>query len=171
MKNHGVSNGLMYGLVSVVLTLIIYLISVELYLGWTPMIISFLVTVFFMIRACTTERNDNGGVLPFANALKTSFIVYVVGALLIVIFQYVLYNFIDPGLIDLEVQSALEMTRKMMEMMGAPEAQIEKELSQLKDQDFSMTLGRTAGAYAVSLLGGFIVALISAAITKRSGNV
>ncbi|MCB0520439.1 MAG: DUF4199 domain-containing protein [Lewinellaceae bacterium] len=102
-----------------------------------------------MITAVKSKRSDNGGKITRQDALKTAFLVFVISMLVFHLFSYVMFNFVDPGLTDLQKQ--------MMEAAGR----------ETKDLDFKMTFGRVMFGYAFSLIGGFFISYLIASILKK----
>ena len=170
MENHSVKNGLYFGLASIAYTLIIYLLNPKmLFSGFTGIIVAIILTVVFMVMAARAERADNEGFLSYGEALKTTFLVFVVGSLLSTIFSYSLYNYIDPSLVDQMKEAALETSVKMAEFFGAPEDQLDQIREEIMNQDMSMGVGRMILQWVYSLIFGFICSLIVSAFVKKSG--
>lgn len=169
MENHSVKNGLFFGLASIAYTLIVYLVSPKmLFSGFTGLLVALVMTVIFMVMAAKAERADNEGFLSYGEALKTTFFVFVIGSLISTIFSYILYNIIDPSLIDLMKESAVETATKMAEFFGAPEDQLDQIREEVMNQDMSMGVGRMILQWVYSLIFGFIVSLIVSAVVKKN---
>ncbi len=169
MKSHGINNGLIAGLVGIVLYLAYYFINPELLFNpWLGLVIGLIVWIYFMRKAGVDTKADNGGFLTFKEALKPTFLTYVVGSLLSVAFSFILFNLIDPSLNDLMQEKSIEMAENMMKTFGAGEEQIEAAMEQMEDQDQSMTIGRVLQTYLVGLVfPGFVLALIISAVIKQ----
>jgi len=169
MKNHGISNGLIAGLVGIVLYLGYYFINPDLLFNfWLGFIVGLAVWIYFMRKAGMDTKADNGGFLTFKEGLKPTFLTFVVGSLLTVLFSYVLFNMIDPSLNDLMKEKSLEMAEKMSSMFGASEEAVEAMREQMEEQDMSMSIGRLVQQYLIGLIfPGFILALIISAVIKK----
>lgn len=102
-----------------------------------------------MVAAVKKRRSDNGGKIARQEALKTAFLVFVLAMLIFNLFVFALFNYIDPGLADLQKQ--------MMEAAGR----------ETKDLDFQMSFGRVMFGYAFSLIGGFFISYLIASILKK----
>lgn len=85
----------------------------------------------------------------FRSSLKTMFFVYVVANIVYYIFFYVLLNFIDPGLIDIQ-----------RELMIAREVDLE-------GISLEMTLTKGLFDFCWSCIGGFFLSAIMAFIANR----
>jgi hypothetical protein len=102
-----------------------------------------------MVRAVRMIREANGGKIDKKEALKQAFAVYVLSQLVFWVFIYALFNFIDPGLVELQ--------RKMMVDAGI----------KAENQDLSMTLGMVFRRWAFMLLPGFLLSLMVAYLLKK----
>jgi len=169
MENHAIRNGLYLGLASVVFTFAMYFIYPDFFfkasISWIPGLVLF---VAFMFMACTAERNSNNGSLNFGEAFKTGFITYAIGTLMAMIASFVLFNFIDPSMIETAKEMQLEMSRNMAEKFGANEEALAQMEEQMADAGNPMSFSNTMIGYFVSLIMGAIIAAIVGAITKRN---
>jgi small-conductance mechanosensitive channel len=170
MTNHGVQNGIFAGLVGVVLYLLYWFINPNLLFNMTlGLIVGLGVYAFFMWRAGSATKEDNSGYLTFKQALKPTFLTFVIGSLIAVIFTYLLYNFIDPTLNDLLQEKSIEMAEKAAKMFGADEEALEQIREQVEAKGVSMSIGQIIQQYLVGLIfPGFILALIVSAIIKKN---
>ncbi len=171
MQNHGVTNGLYLGLITVAYTLLFYFISTDLlFKWWLLLVIGLGLTIFFMRKAGIDTRTDLGGAISFREALKPTFLTLVVGALIGTIFTYLLYNVIDPGLIDVAKEYTLAATEKMVGMFGGDDAAVEQARAAIEEKDFAKnySIRRLGLGYLVNLVIGFIIAAIISAVIKRN---
>ena len=169
MKNQGVINGLLLGLCSVLASLLLYLVSMDLYLNWwVQLVLSLGLTIFFMSRAGVMSRREGNGFISFKDTLKPTFLTYAIGALIGTIFIYVMYHYVDPGLVDLTKEKALEQTEKMMSTFGAPQDDIDEAIEKMEQQSFESGIGKTLLQYCFQLIFGFILALIISAFIKKN---
>lgn len=118
MKNSGVSNGILAGVIVMILTLILYFVNKELVVsmaaGWFLM----LVYAAFMLKAGLDERAKNGGFISFGNALVPMLITYLIATFIATVFNFVLFNYIDSSLLDLQLEVAIEGVEKMRGFLG-----------------------------------------------------
>ena len=167
--NAGVKNGLIYGVLSIILTLVMYMVNPKLMMDWkVSLLVGFGVSLFFMINAAREEKSLNDGILTYGEALKTTFTVLAVGGILGTIFAYILFNFIDPSLNDMMQQNIVETTESMMKWLGAPEEEIDKAIEKLEENPASFTPGTAALQYIQMLFLGLIYALIVSAFVKKN---
>jgi len=118
MKNSGISNGILAGVVIIILTLILYFINKELVVsmsvGWFMM----LVYAAFMLKAGLDSKAQKGGFISFGDALVPMLITYVIATFIANAFNFVLFNYIDSSLVDLQLEVAIEGIEKMRGFIG-----------------------------------------------------
>jgi hypothetical protein len=164
-KNIAPLYGLINGGVSVVITVCLYLGGVKAFmssLSWIGLAAPIVVCVLGGLQL----RKLQGGYLDFGEALKTTFLILVLGALLSTIFDYILFNYIDVPFRQALMQETAEKAELMMEKLGMPQSQIDKATEQmLNGNNYSM--GNLFLGFAFRCIGWFVVALIVSAIIKR----
>ena len=166
MDNNAVKYGVIAGILVSALYLILYFISPGLVLSTALTYGGLVIPIAFMVKVAMEEKEANGGFLTFAEALKSTFLVYVVHAVIFYIMYYVLYNYIGPELEDLTREKAIAMMDKMSGFMGEEAA--EKAAEQIDQQDFSYGIGKLMLSLLMSAIGGFIISLIVSLIMKRN---
>lgn len=164
-KRIAVRNGLLAGISTVSLFLLLYFVQPK----WmfNPWIYwgSLVIYLAFMWQALKEDRRSRAGNYTFQQALQTAFLVFVIANLIYYVFYQALYAWIDPGLVDLQ----RDMIRGAMEKNSAllSDEQRQQLLKSLENQAaFKVTLGSTILAYARSLIGGFILSLGMAPLAK-----
>ena len=165
MRNSALRFGLMTGVASIIITLILYLInrsSITGSAGW----VGLLVFLAGMAYGTLQIRKEQGGYMSFGEAFKNTWIIWVGAALLTSLFTYIMFNFIDTGLEDLQKEAAYEMAERMSGMLG--EDGKEAMMESLENQDFGMSFGRTILNFFVSALIGTIPALIVSLFVKKN---
>lgn len=171
MKNAGIKYGLFYGGLSVAVFLVGYLINKRMLFspGFGP-IISFVIPIICMVIAARKTRESQDGFMSFGEALSPTFLTYVVGSLIFTLFHYVMNHMIDPSLLDIGKEVAIEAIDKLSGMLSMDEDQ----LDMMKDavEEGESGLGSVLMGWAFSLIiPGFIIAAIMSAIMKKNANV
>ena len=77
-------------------------------------------------------RKSNDNLMSFQEALKFSFLAYVIYALIEAVGNYVLYAMIDPDLTAKVMEITMQKTMKMMEAFGASEQQMEEAVGKVQ---------------------------------------
>jgi Na+/H+-dicarboxylate symporter len=93
-----------------------------------------------------------------------------IGIAISVIFNILLFNFIDPEAAVTLKEMTLESTAEMMKNFGAPTSEIKKAVEKLEDYDQFSTLEQLKGSIW-SIVGSAIFGLILAAIFKKDKPV
>ncbi len=149
MQQTAVKYGIIPGIAIVLYLLVFHQIDRTLVLNplvyWSPI----LVTVVTMRMAVSRERNMNDGKIEKKVALKQAFLTFVLAYLFFSVFIYVLFNFVDPGLIELQKQAMLDAGRKV------------------EGLDFKMTPGKVIFQYAYMLIPGFFLSYMVASFMKK----
>jgi len=170
MKNHFVKFGIIFGAISIIVQLALYLIDVKLLFNTSIGLISaFLVPIIIIVLTLKAVRQDNNDVLSFGDGFKNGWLAYAVGALIASLFTYVLYNFIDPSIIDIQKEATLEMTSSMMERFGAAQSDIDEAIDKIEETDMSYGIGKVfTGWLFLAGIFGTLLSLVIAAIMKKS---
>ena len=161
--------GLMYGLISggvaIVFTLVLYLAGVKWFvhpIAWAGLALPIVVAVLGGLA----QKKANGGYLEFGAALKTVFLIFVIGSVVSTAFTYVLFNIIDVPFREALSQETAEVTEKMMQKFGASQADIDKATADAMNGN-NYTVSRLALSFAFGCILWFVFALIIAAIIKK----
>lgn len=165
MENPGVKWGVFGGIGVVLFTLILYLTGPTNLFGGIAYL-GMAIYIFAMVKAAGEEKAALGGYMTWGQALKPTFLTYAVASLIYILFFYVLNNFIDPGLEDMQRQAAVEMMENMSGLLG--EEGMEAAMEELDKQDFSFSISKAGFGWAFGLIFGFILAAIISAITKKN---
>lgn len=172
-------NGIKYGVQLGVLTIIITLIQSYVFpnslISWPSMLLGFGLPILFMVLAAKAEKNANEGILAFGEAFVTAMVTAAVGSLIAALFQFVLFNFINPELAttlaEQTSEAAVNMANKIAEMTGEsiPENQLEQMRADTLEQSAgAFSFGGVMVGWITGLIFQAIIALIVAAIVKRN---
>ena len=114
-------------------------------------------------------RKRNGGYLAFKDALRYSFMSYVIVAILVAIGTYILFNTIDKDLTLKTFDLSLEKMRNTFTSMGMSEEEVEKAMGGREAQRTDLKtifLGTGMG-----LIWDFVLSLIVSIIIRREKPV
>ena len=168
LVNHALKFGVILGVISIVLTMLVYIIDYTIMADWKFGILSFVIYIGFTIYASINYRNEIGGFMPFGTAFKHGYLVFILSGLVATLFAIVLYHVIDPELPQKITDVTIENTTKMMEGFGAPEASIDEAVEKMKvDMPQNYTLFGHAKTYGIMLIVSAVFALITGAISKK----
>jgi len=118
-----------------------------------------------MIKATMVERDAADGAFSFREALKPAFGTYVVAGIVYVLFNYVLYNFVDTHLVEIQREVMVEQSKVLAEKLGREE--LMEQLEKISVEDLRVTIRNSAVGFMWSLIGGFFLSAIIALFIKR----
>lgn len=167
MNNHAIKSGLIVGIISIVLTLVIYVVNAALLVSMWMMLL-FLVLIFLVSYFGIQHRKEIGGFLSFGKSWMYSMQLLVAAGILGTIFNILLYNVIDPELPAMLADQSVENAAEMMSSFGMPEDQMEEALDKTRTDtlDRFTVMGAIKG-FAIGLIFYAILSLITGAIIKK----
>ena len=174
LNKAAVNNGLIIGILSVILGFIVYYVAPALFgsiwFGFAQMAFFLIVYIFFTIDL----RKKIGGYWNFRQALKGIFLMALVASLFATVVNYVFYKFIEPGGFAKISGFIEEGMTKTFENMGmdadATEAEVAKMVDRLSAQ-FDPTPMEALQNLGTMILIAFVMSLIFAAIFKKEAPI
>ena len=163
MENPAVKWGVYLAIASIALLLIFYLVDPALIFSANTYV-SIVVTIVMLVMACRESKMNSGGFASFGQMFQTAFLTWVIGSVIGVIFQYVLMNFIDPGLIELQKEISMEAIEKMSGLLG--EEGMEAAIESIEESN-PVSAGKMAIGMVIMMIPGAIVAAIIGAIMQK----
>jgi len=155
--------GIILGLVSVVLSVLFYVMDL-MFASWVflPIIIVTLVALFLLQRSYRDTYEN--GYITYGRALGSGVVMLLYSAIIGAIFAYLLYAVIDPGLVD----KSLAAAQAKLEAKGMPEAAIEAatKVQQKMLQPWVISLTTIVN----TMFMGTIMALITSIFVTKKGN-
>jgi hypothetical protein len=161
-KSFMVNNGIILGVASILFALVLYATGNHLSPHWSASIINAIIFIGIIIYGIKQFKEANDHFLSWGQGVKIGVGVAIVGSLIVVIYNYLFMNFIEPDFMNqmMEVQNQTYLDQ------GLTEEQIEA--ANKMTSSFS-TPGIMAAVGIISYaIGGFIVSAIGAAIMKKS---
>jgi len=157
------TNGLILGLIGIVYTLIMYFLNLTTNrsLGFIFILIQIIV-LFFLVRSY--RDNYMHGMISYGQALGAGVIICLYYSVIMAIFSYILYAFIDTGLID----KILAMSEEAGLKKGYTQEQIDLGMRFTKKIMTPPIMALTS--IFSSMFFGFIISLIIAAFVRKEGN-
>ncbi|MFB9088785.1 DUF4199 domain-containing protein [Flavobacterium paronense] len=164
IKKNALTFGFIIGLFSVLTTTLIYIIDLELFTKWWIGII----TISFSIAiGCylVIKTKKEMGTISFKETFSVYFIAASIGYLISNLFNYLLFNFIDPEAKEKIKEIVIKYTVDILEKVGSPKSAINETIQKMNETD-SYSIGNLLFGYAFSLVIIAIFGLILAAIFK-----
>lgn len=169
MKDYVIKHGIILGLISIVISLLAYIIDFTLFAKWwfgLSLLLVYLILITIFGIKYRNEEHD--GYLNFKGAFLYSFLVFVVVGVLGLIFNMILFNVVDPDLPQKITDATVENTIAMMERFGVPEEQLDETVQEIRKstpENFS-PLGQ-AKTFLYGLIFYAVLSLITGAIIKK----
>ncbi len=154
--------GLYYGLLSIIISLVMYALGKHLDQGIGNMVLGFVVMIVFIVLAIKKFKFDSGGFLSWGQAIKIGVGTVVVGVIIVIIYQQIFVNFIEPDFIE-QVNAKTQQT---LLDRGLTEEQIEAQMEiskKMQEPLISSAVGIVGGAFF-----GFVFSAIAGAIMKKT---
>ncbi|HEY9124022.1 MAG TPA: DUF4199 domain-containing protein [Bacteroidales bacterium] len=155
--------GLITGLIVIVYSLLLYIIGLHLnqYFGYLTIVIM-AACIFIFTKQYRDKQNE--GFISFGKAFQLGILIGVFAAILLSFFSYIEVTFIDPTI----VEKQLDIQREKMLAKGISEEQVEMGIQMAKKM---MT---PAMLFIVSILSftfwAAIISLITSAILKKNSS-
>jgi len=165
IKKNGVSFGIITGVVSALITTAIYSIDLNLFTKWWLGIIIFLFYITIGIVLLSKTKKELKGIFSFKEAFTTYFISAVIGILISVSFNILLFNVIDPSVKDTLNEITIKYTVETMEKFGTPSSAINEAVKKMQESSPYSTLELIKGS-AFSIAGSALFGLLLALIFK-----
>jgi len=163
IKKNGISYGIITGVVSALITTSIYSTDLKLFTAWWVTLLSISFYIIIAIVLLTKTKKELKGIFPFKDAFTTYFISAVVGILISVVFNIVLFNFIDPSAKESIKEISIKYAVEMMRKFNAPSSAINEAVKKMQENDqFSIIELLKGSAFSIvfSSLFGLLLALI-----------
>jgi hypothetical protein len=163
IKKNGISYGIITGVVSALITTSIYAIDLKLFTAWWVTVLSISFYIIIAMVLLTKTKKELKGIFSFKEAFTTYFISAVVGILISVAFNIILFNFIDPSAKDAIKDISIKYAVEMMHKFNAPSSAINEAVKKMQENDqFSIIELLKGSAFSIvfSSLFGLLLALI-----------
>lgn len=112
-------------------------------------------------------RKQSDNIMTFGEALKFTFLAYVIFALMEAIGNYVLYAVVDPDLTSKVLEITIQKTQKMMEAFGASEQQMEEAMTKAQSEPQYTSFKQVFLGLGTSLIWNFVKSLLISLIIRR----
>jgi hypothetical protein len=157
------TNGLILGLIGIVYSLVLYFLnmSTNKSIGYVFILVQ-IVVLFFLVKSY--RDNYMHGMITFGQALGTGVIICLYYSIIMAIFTYILYAFIDTGLID----KILAMSEEAGLKKGYSQEQIDMGMKFTK-KIMTPPVMAIFGIFS-NMFFGVIMSLIVAAFVRKEGN-
>jgi Protein of unknown function (DUF4199) len=128
------------------------------------------IPVFFIIIlvGAFQRRKQLGGFMSFKEGLVFAFLAYVIFEVFYAVSTFVLFRLIDPQLQDKVFIYVMDVTRNLMESIGASDSQVDDAIERARESNQeAYTIKQVILGFGLSLIWDFIKSLIIALISQR----
>jgi len=155
--------GIIYGLITVVFSVLTYMfdLTFKTWIIWPSLLLSIIV-LYFLLRSYRDHYNN--GFISYGKSVGAGVIISIYAAIITAIYIYVLYAFIDPGLMD----KSLAMAEEKLIAKGLPEEAVDQALAmqaKMMKPWFTALMG-----IINSVFYGLILSLIVSLFVMKKGN-
>ncbi|KIX22108.1 hypothetical protein SY27_05440 [Flavobacterium sp. 316] len=165
IKKNAITFGIVTGVISVLITSSIYLIDLKLFTAWWIGIASIAIYVGIGIYMLMKTKKELGGIFSFKDAFTTYFLSAVIGIVISVLFNILLFNFIDTEAKDTVQEHLIEFQVNMLKKFNTPTATIKEAVEKMEEQNQFDIVPQIKGS-AFSIIFSALFGLILAAIFK-----
>ncbi len=153
--------GVLAGISVILYMLVFYFYDKKVMLGpsvfWSTTLL-YIVGMFFAAR----EERKVRGTMTFREVLPVAFLTYLIANLFFFDFLYILFNFVDPTLPELQRQVSMEAIQES----GFSEY-VEEAIEEIEKLPAEFTLGQAIFDYVRSAIFGFLLSLGIAGVTRN----
>jgi hypothetical protein len=165
--------GLYFGLISIILSVIIWATNFMEYLGlFGSVLLGFLqlvLLVFLLIYFTRLYRNNElGGKITFGQAFVFGVLIVVFSTVISSLYSYIFNKFIDPDYAQRIITMMQDKTYQWMSSKGVPEDQIESAMQKFEAKGIPSPMETLITSMEFGLIGGAIMSLVSSAIVKKN---
>ena len=165
IKKNGITFGIISGVISLLMTSMIYMIDIKLFTAWWVGIVGIVIYLAIGIYLLSKTRKELNGIFSFKDAFTTYFIYAIIGIAISVLFNILLFNVIDPSLKDSVKELSIEAAVNMMKKFGTPTSAIKEAVEKMTESDQFGIVEQLKGSI-FSIIFSAIFGLILAAIFK-----
>jgi len=166
MEQYPVRNGLISGAVQVAVLVLFYFISTLMLISFAS-IVCFFIYIGFMRQTVLQYKRDQDGYITFKDAFKGSWLTYIPGTVIVVVFNYILFNFIDPGLLEMQKEIALDAFEAMSKYLPMSDEDYDKQVAVLESQNPYSLYSLAIGLPVSFLFPGALIAAIMALVMRK----
>jgi len=165
------NNALIYGLLTAAASIAFSVVTYALDVPFKSpvMYLSFIILLAGIIYGTLQYRNNSlGGYISFGQAFLSGFFIVLISMVIATLYSYVFMTFIDPSFLEKIIEQTLEQTEAKMLEKGLSEDQMAPALEMTKK--FMTPLWMTISGFLMNIIFGAIIAVVSAAFTKKENK-
>ncbi|AIG29935.1 DUF4199 domain-containing protein [Flavobacterium psychrophilum] len=169
VKKNGINYGIITGVLSVLTTTLIYVIDLKLFTSTWLGFLSIAIYIIIGVVLLSKTRKDFKGSLAFKDAFTTYFVSAVIGILISVVFNIILFNYIDPSAKATIKELTMKYTVEMLQKFDTPAKVINETIKSLEENDQFAPLKLLQGS-VFSIIFSALFGLVLAAFFKTKSS-
>ena len=165
-------HGSMAALITVILSLVAYIIGVELLIGWQLGVAQAILIITTMIIVSRAIRSDEGGFISFWRIFAHIMISLLCILFASAFFNVLLFDVINPNLVDVVLDISLERAEDMMKGFGLEGDLLEETMKETEKEirnGFTLS-GMFKGVIFASIFWGLIALIVAATHYKTDDS-
>jgi hypothetical protein len=166
IKKNAITYGILTGIGSVLITTLIYVIDLELFTAWWVSLVSATFYIVLAIILLSKTKKELKDVFTFKDAFTTYFICALIGIIISVSFNIILFNVIDPSAKETIKEMTIKYMITTLQKFNTPAAAINEAIKNLQENDQFSISGLLKGSLTYIVINS-IFGLILAAFYKN----
>lgn len=166
MGNLPVKYGLWAGIISIIVSVILYFLDKDVYLSFN-VIPQYIIQIYFMVYVVSLVKRNNNDFITFNEAFKSGWLTFILSTTIIALYTYLLFNHLDTSLNDqlkLMQEDAFATASKWIKLT---EEQRELQLDLIRNSN-PYDLKSLAALPVTYMFPGAIIAAIIALIKRNA---
>ncbi|WP_378172209.1 DUF4199 domain-containing protein [Aquimarina sp. SS2-1] len=166
VKSNAISMGVMLGVILSLITVIAYTVYQGMYTNWIAGIGLAIMIIIFGIVSAVKSRKLLGGFIGFKEAFTSYFITVVIGTVISSTVSILIYVVVDPDAAAAINEQIIESSVGFMEKFGAPQAEIEKAVTKMEEEN-QFGIGNQVKGWFYGMIFYIIVGLLACLAVKK----
>ena len=167
--------GLYFGLISVILSVIIWAANLMEYMGLFGSVLlaifQLILLVFLLVYFTKLYRdNELDRKITFGQAFVFGVLIVVFSTIISSLYSYIFNKYIDPDYVHRVMTMMQDKTYQWMSSKGVSDDQIEAAMQKFEEKGIPSPIETLIASVEFGLIGGGIMSLISSAIVKKNAN-
>jgi len=163
LKQIAINYGMLLALLSIGLSVVVYVTDNHLERPWWASLLSFLIMVYVLVAGLKFFRKNNDNFLSLGESLKVGLAISLIAGIIVAIFNYIFTTLIEPDFVN----QMLEVTRENMIATNPEMTQEQMDMAMGISEKMMQPGIMVAIAIVITLFFGFIISLVSGLIMQR----
>lgn len=167
VKKNAVKYGIIIGLIMVLINVGMYVIDMNLFGKWWIGILNMILAVGIGIYAMVLTKKELNNNYSFKDAFSTYFFYAVIGIAISVIFQIILFNYVDPAAQETLKEVQIKTTVEMLQKFNTPTNAIKEAIKNIEESNQYAPLEQLKGMFIAFAVSGIFAAILGAIFKSK----